>query len=141
MGFNVDDLMESYESMTKETPSIKKVSIKDFITPAEHGKMGSSYCNNYCRECIRNGATYVTRNSPIREFFVALPLVGEFVTDYGFQLSQKALPLFSGGKNIKESVKLLTEKPVAQQLEELREKIVEDRKKMYTRIWRDINER
>jgi len=38
-------------------------------------------------------------------------------------------------------VKLLTEKPVAQQLEELREKIVEDRKKMYKRIWRDINER
>jgi len=107
---DIDGLVSSYKQM-------KKVSVYDSIK-AKHGELGSEFCSSYCSKCVKNGAVYITRNSPIREFFVMLPILNLFVEDYGFRLGQKALPNVS--EVLKENRKSIKEIPLLSQAKEIR---------------------
>ena len=137
MDMNVEDLLSSYEQFSGEN---KRVSIKDFTTPV-HGEKGSAYCTGYCKRCVSNGAKYVTKNGFIREFLINLPLINNYVTDYGFELDKKPLVLPSGRTKVKEQIKLLTEKPLSDQLEEKIVFKVDNLKNTLDRAWRELNER
>ena len=107
---NIDELVSSYKQM-------KKVSVYDSIK-AKHGELGSKFCSSYCSKCVRNGAVYVTKNSPIREFFIMLPILNLFVEDYGFRLGQKALP--NVADSLRESKESIKQIPLLSQAEEIR---------------------